>query len=96
MQFARDDFVVKYSIKQHLSPERLQQREDERNKDKGMFIPLLCNKSKKIIESKDASTSKSLYLKMQKSPHTETKTKNGNWSFSSMVEYGKVTREDHK
>ena len=96
MQFARDEFVVKYSIKQHLSPERLQLREDEKNKLKPMFSPVFCNKSKQIIESKDAASSRSLYLKMQKSPQTEVKGKAGDWSFASMVDYGKVTRDDHK
>lgn len=99
MQFARDDFVVKYSCKSHLSPERIKQREEEKNKDKRMFVPMLCSKSKQIIDSKDSSSSRSLYLKLQKSPHTETKERpstGGNWSFSSMVDYGKVTRELHK
>lgn len=50
MQFARDDFVVKFSCKAHLSPERIKQREDEKTKDKRMFVPMLCSKSKQIIE----------------------------------------------
>jgi hypothetical protein len=64
-----------------------------------MFVPMLCSKSKQIIENNNSSSSRSLYLKLQKSPHTETKNKmntGSNWSFSSMVDYGKVTREIHQ
>jgi hypothetical protein len=98
MQFARDDFVVKYSIQSNLSPERIQQRLEERSADKKMFQPLLLpNKSKQIIE-KDAAKTRSLYLRMQKSPNSETKAREqgSNWSFSSMVDYGKVTRDIHR
>jgi len=62
-----------------------------------MFVPMLCSKSKQIIDNNNSSSSRSLYLKLQKSPHTETKNKAGsNWSFASMVDYGKVTREIHQ
>ena len=34
---------------------------------------------------------------MQKTPNSETKVNNkDSWSFHSMVEYGRVTREMHK
>lgn len=33
---------------------------------------------------------------MQKTPNSETKVKKDSWSFHSMVEYGRVTREMHK
>jgi hypothetical protein len=33
---------------------------------------------------------------MQKSPNSDTKVNRDSWSFHSMVEYGRVTREQHK
>jgi len=50
MQLARDDFIVKYSILNNLSPERLQLRMKEAEAADKLFKPQFCEKSKKIID----------------------------------------------
>jgi hypothetical protein len=61
-----------------------------------LFQPQFCEKSKKIIDKAAVEKPRSLYLRMQKTPNSETKVNKDSWSFHSMVEYGRVTREMHK
>lgn len=64
LQFARDEFIAKYSVKNHISPERLEQR--IRDKSEGKYQPQFCGLSMKILEKADEP--KSSYLRLQRSP----------------------------
>ena len=63
LQLTRDEFIVKNSIKQNLSPERIQLRLNEQKSLSGasLFKPQLCRKSMQIVEREDQP--KSSYLR---------------------------------